>query len=70
MFLGQYKPAIALAEELIATIPEAVLRIQSPPMADFLEGYLTMKQHVLVRFGKWREIIEQDLPTRREVWPR
>ena len=38
MFLGQYTPAIAAAEELIATIPEAVLRIESPPMADFLEG--------------------------------
>ena len=62
MFLGQYTPAIAAAEELIATIPEAVLRIQSPPMADFLEGYLTMKQHVLVRFGKWHEIIAQELP--------
>ena len=62
MFLGQYTPAIAAAEELIATIPEAALRIESPPMADFLEGYLTMKQHVLVRFGKWREIIEQELP--------
>jgi tetratricopeptide (TPR) repeat protein len=62
MFLGQYTAAIAAAEELIATIPEAVLRIQSPPMADFLEGYLSMKQHVLVRFGKWREIIEQKLP--------
>jgi tetratricopeptide (TPR) repeat protein len=62
MFLGQYTPAIAAADELIATIPEAVLRIQSPPMADFLEGYLTMKQHVLVRFGKWREIIAQELP--------
>src|SRR5215471_7364100 len=62
MFLGQYTPAISAAEELIATIPEAVLRIESPPMADFLEGYLSMKQHVLVRFGKWREIIEQELP--------
>ena len=62
MFLGQYTPAIAAAEELIATIPEAALRIQSPPMADFLEGYISMKQHVLVRFGKWREIIAQTLP--------
>ena len=62
MFLGQYTPAIAAAEELIATIPETVLRIPSPPMADFLEGYLTMKQHVLVRFGKWQEIIAQQLP--------
>jgi tetratricopeptide (TPR) repeat protein len=68
MFLGQYAPAIALADELIATIPEAVLRIQSPPMADFLEGYLTMKQHVLVRFGKWREILEQKLPVDRDLY--
>ena len=41
MFLGQYTPAIAAAEELIATIPEAALRIGSLLMADFLEGYLT-----------------------------
>ena len=68
MFLGQYRPAIAAAEELIATVPEAVLRIESPPMVDFLEGYLTMKQHVLVRFGKWREIIEQKLPQDRQLY--
>jgi tetratricopeptide (TPR) repeat protein len=68
MFLGQYLPAIAAAEELIATVPEAALRIESPPMADFLEAYLTMKQHVLVRFGKWREIIEQKLPEDQELY--
>jgi len=68
MFLGQYEPAIAAAEELIATVPEAVLRIESPPMADFLEGYLTMKQHVLVRFGKWREIIAQELPKDQQLY--
>lgn len=68
MFLGQFAPAMAAAEELIATVPEAVLRIQSPPMADFLEGYLTMKQHVLVRFGKWREIIAQKLPEDRVLY--
>jgi tetratricopeptide (TPR) repeat protein len=68
MFLGQFTPAIAAAEELIATVPEAVLRIESPPMADFLEGYLTMKQHVLVRFGKWREIIAQKLPADQQLY--
>jgi len=62
MFLGQYTPAIQAAQELIDTTPEEVLRIPSPPMADFLEGYLSMKQHVLVRFGKWREIVAQELP--------
>ena len=35
MFLGQYGPAIAAADALIATIPEALLRVPSPPMADF-----------------------------------
>jgi tetratricopeptide (TPR) repeat protein len=68
MFLGQYSPAISAAEELIATVPEAVLRIESPPMADFLEGYLTMKQHVLVRFGKWHEIIAQKLPQDEQLY--
>ena len=68
MFLGQYTPAIAAAEELIATVPEPVLRIASPPMADFLEGYLTMKQHVLVRFGKWHDIIAQKPPADRDLY--
>ncbi|MEZ5849078.1 MAG: hypothetical protein R3D68_00325 [Hyphomicrobiaceae bacterium] len=68
MFLGQYSAAMAAAEELVATVPEEVLRMQSPPMADFLEGYLTMKQHVLVRFGKWHEIIAQSLPEDQELY--
>ena len=68
MFLGQYEPAIAAAQELIDTTPEALLRVPSPPMADFLEGYLAMKQHVLVRFGKWREIIAQELPKDRDLY--
>ena len=62
MFLGQYTPAIKAAQELIDTTPEDLLRIPSPPMADFIESYLAVKQHVLVRFGKWREIIDQELP--------
>jgi tetratricopeptide (TPR) repeat protein len=62
MFLGQYAPAIAAADELIETMPEALLRIPSPPMADFFESYVSIRQHVLIRFGKWREIIAQALP--------
>ena len=68
MFLGQYTPAIEAAQELIDTMPEALLRIPSPPMADFLEPFLSMKQHVLIRFGKWREIIAQELPEDRELY--
>ena len=68
MFLGQYTPAIEAAQELIDTTPEELLRIPSPPMADFIEGYIPMKQHVLVRFGKWHEILDQELPEDRELY--
>jgi tetratricopeptide (TPR) repeat protein len=68
MFLGQYAPAIAAADELIETMPEAMLRIPSPPMADFFESYLSIRQHVLIRFGKWHEIIAQDLPADHDLY--
>ena len=58
MFLGQYEPAMRNAEGLIETVPEDLMRMESPPMADFVEGYLSMKQHVMVRFGKWNEILD------------
>ena len=63
MFLGQYAHAIAAADELIETLPEALLRTLSPPMADFFEGYVSIRQHALIRFGKWREIIAQPPPS-------
>ncbi len=68
MFLGQYAPALAAAEELIETTPEELLRMPSPPMADFIEAYIPMKQHVQIRFGKWREIIAEALPADTELY--
>ena len=67
-FSASTSVALAAAEELIETTPEDLLRIPSPPMADFVEGYLAMKQHVLVRFGKWDAIIAQDLPADPELY--
>ena len=49
-------------------MPEEALRITSPPMADFFESYASIRQHVLVRFGKWREIIAEDLPADRDLY--
>ena len=36
MFLGQYEPAMAAAEEMIDEIPVDLLKLESPPTADFL----------------------------------
>ena len=53
---------------MIDTTPEDLLRVESPPMADFIEGYLSMKQHVLVRFGKWQDIVDQPLPDDQDLY--
>ncbi|WP_119392237.1 tetratricopeptide repeat protein [Taklimakanibacter lacteus] len=68
MFLGQYAPALAAAEEMAATLTEDLLTIESPPMADWLESFVPMKMHVLIRFGKWHEIIAEKLPANRDLY--
>ncbi|VVQ13338.1 hypothetical protein [Pseudomonas fluorescens] len=62
MFLGQYRPALEAAEQLQATIREELLRVEQPPMADWLEGFVSMKVHVQIRFGKWQDILAIPLP--------
>ena len=62
MFLGQLQPALEAADAMIANLPESLLRLESPPMADWLEGFVPMKMHVLIRFGRWAEIIATPLP--------
>ncbi len=68
MFLGQYEPAMAAANEMIDEIPVALLQEESPPMADFLESYISMKTHVQIRFGRWRDLIAEPLPEDRDLY--
>ncbi|WAZ25714.1 hypothetical protein STRCI_007227 [Streptomyces cinnabarinus] len=62
MFLGQSQVALETADQLEAAVPEELLRVQSPPMADWLEAFLAMRVHVLIRFGRWSEILRLPLP--------
>ncbi|MDG9723205.1 hypothetical protein [Streptomyces sp. DH41] len=62
MFLGQYEVALDAAARLEASVPEDLLRVESPPMADWLEGFLAMRVHVLIRFGRWADILRLPLP--------
>ena len=63
MFLGQFKPAIAAAEQIRATLTKEVLSVKGrPQLAITMEGYYAMKMHVLVRFGRWQDIIDAPLP--------
>lgn len=62
MFLGQYQPAIDAVRGAAATMPIDILRIESPPMANFFESYRSFEPHVLVRFGKWQDALAMELP--------
>ncbi|MEU8033118.1 hypothetical protein AB0C13_31560 [Streptomyces sp. NPDC049099] len=68
MFLGQFRTALQAAAQLEASIPEELLRVQSPPMADWLEGFLAMRVHVLIRFGRWNDILRTPLPADPELY--
>lgn len=68
MFLGQYGPALEAAEEMAAAVSEDLLRVESPPMADWLEAFVSIKLHVYIRFGKWQEIIAAPLPSDRKLY--
>lgn len=68
MFAGRRQVALDAADALAATLPEALLRVDVPPMADWLEGFVGMKLHVLVRFGMWDEILALAPPADRELY--
>ena len=68
MFLGQYQPALEAANQLQATIREELLRVEQPPMADWLEAFVSMKVHVQIRFGKWQDILATPLPNDQSLY--
>lgn len=68
MLAGRSQIALETARQLEAAIPEQLLRVPSPPMADWLEGFLAMRVHVLIRFGRWSEILDLALPDDPELY--
>ncbi|OAN70701.1 hypothetical protein A8B78_04415 [Jannaschia sp. EhC01] len=63
MFLGQLEPALAAADKMCATLSKDVLSVKDrPQMAITMEGYYSMRMHVLVRFGLWQEIVDTPMP--------
>jgi tetratricopeptide (TPR) repeat protein len=68
MLAGRYAPAVETADELAANLPAELLRSSNMPLADTLEGFVPMRLHVMVRFGKWRELTEEPLPDDPELY--
>lgn len=68
MSAGQSRIAIDTAAQLEASIPGDLLRVESPPMADWLEGFLSMRLHAYVRFGRWDTILVLPFPGDQELY--
>ena len=69
MFDGQSDLALRTARELPRQVPEDMLRTQT----DFLDAFIPTPLHVLVRFGRWEEILAEPepadyLPVTRSIW--
>ncbi len=58
MFDGQKELALSASEDLIDAIPLEVVRAYP----DFLDGFIAVPTHVMVRFGMWDELIQQVRP--------
>ena len=55
MMSGRYQDAITAARALEAEMPEAPLR----EFAGLIEGIMPTTLHVMIRFGKWEQVLEE-----------
>ncbi|KNG93024.1 hypothetical protein [Pseudaestuariivita atlantica] len=58
MFLGQKRIALEMGDRLIGAMSRSFL----DTYADWFEAFAAKKQHAMVRFGMWEEILEQPFP--------
>lgn len=62
MLCGKSEVALEYSLRLEESLPHSLMSVRSPPMAEWLEAFLAVRAHVLVRFGKWEEILQLQIP--------
>jgi tetratricopeptide (TPR) repeat protein len=69
MLMGRYTDSIAAANKLRGLLTREVISVKGRPKFSMsLEGYYSMSVHVMVRFGRWQEIIDAPLPDDPELY--
>lgn len=69
MFDGQSELALSTAREIREQVPEDLLRAWT----DYFDAFMPTPLHVLVRFGRWEDILNEPepdefLPVTRSIW--
>lgn len=68
MLAGQSRVALEAVERMEATITEDLLLMDSPPMANWMEVFKSVRIHVLIRFGMWDELKTQPIPENKQLY--
>ncbi|KUM24542.1 hypothetical protein AU467_29675 [Mesorhizobium loti] len=69
MLLAQYRPALWAADKVRSLVTRDVVSIpERPKLTQTVEGYHAMRSHVQVRFGRWREIIDEPMNGEPELY--
>jgi tetratricopeptide (TPR) repeat protein len=64
MFLGRRAAALDAATRLRAEVPDEVVRVYP----DLFETFVAARPHALIRFGMWEEILDEELPSDKELY--
>ena len=68
MLAGQSRVALESVDRMEATITREMLTVESPPMADWLEFFVAVRVHVLIRFGMWDDLKMLPIPEDKDLY--
>jgi tetratricopeptide (TPR) repeat protein len=67
MMSGRCADALYAARRLPDILTEELMSVKTPRMVDWTEWQLVTLPHVLIRFGRWNEVLELDLPANQDL---
>ncbi|KAI9164198.1 hypothetical protein HJFPF1_05838 [Paramyrothecium foliicola] len=68
MMAGRSQDAYLAAKRIPDILTSELLSIKSPPMADWTEYQVAMPVHVLIRFGRWTDILQLEVPRNQDLY--
>ncbi|OAL22727.1 hypothetical protein AYO20_11126 [Fonsecaea nubica] len=68
MMAGNSRVALEATDRMESTLSDDILLINSPPMADWVEFFASVRVHVLIRFGMWDRLKRLALPENKQLY--